>query len=61
MADADGATKFCDIEKVEAGLNELNPKPVRICLPFYPVLKVLNVLKVLPLCCLGEYGHFLWV
>lgn len=27
MADADGATKFCDIEKVEAGLNELNPKP----------------------------------
>lgn len=28
MADADGATKFCDIEKVEAGLNALNPKPV---------------------------------
>ncbi|KAK2828328.1 hypothetical protein Q5P01_019362 [Channa striata] len=27
MADADGATKFSDIEKVEAGLNELNPKP----------------------------------
>ncbi|XP_056262927.1 dolichyl-phosphate beta-glucosyltransferase [Pseudoliparis swirei] len=27
MADADGATKFCDIEKVEAGLNALNPKP----------------------------------
>ncbi|XP_040037948.1 dolichyl-phosphate beta-glucosyltransferase [Gasterosteus aculeatus] len=27
MADADGATKFADIEKVEAGLNALNPKP----------------------------------
>ncbi|XP_068457061.1 dolichyl-phosphate beta-glucosyltransferase [Clinocottus analis] len=27
MADADGATKFSDIEKVEAGLNALNPKP----------------------------------
>lgn len=28
MADADGATKFSDIEKLEAGLNDLNPKPV---------------------------------
>ena len=28
MADADGATKFSDIEKVEAGLKELNPGPV---------------------------------
>lgn len=27
MADADGATKFADLEKVEAGLKELNPKP----------------------------------
>lgn len=27
MADADGATKFCDIEKVEAGLNDLNSRP----------------------------------
>lgn len=27
MADADGATKFADIEKVEAGLNDLTPKP----------------------------------
>uniref|UniRef100_A0A4W6FQG2 Dolichyl-phosphate beta-glucosyltransferase n=1 Tax=Lates calcarifer TaxID=8187 RepID=A0A4W6FQG2_LATCA len=27
MADADGATKFADIDKVEAGLNDLNPKP----------------------------------
>ncbi|XP_070839046.1 dolichyl-phosphate beta-glucosyltransferase [Chaetodon trifascialis] len=27
MADADGATKFSDLDKVEAGLNELNPKP----------------------------------
>ncbi|XP_029925616.1 dolichyl-phosphate beta-glucosyltransferase [Myripristis murdjan] len=27
MADADGATKFADIEKVEAGLHDLNPKP----------------------------------
>nr|XP_057942950.1 dolichyl-phosphate beta-glucosyltransferase isoform X1 [Doryrhamphus excisus] len=27
MADADGATKFSDIEKVEAGLKDLNPKP----------------------------------
>lgn len=32
MADADGATKFPDLEKVEAGLNELKPKPV--CLHF---------------------------
>ncbi|KAM8897795.1 dolichyl-phosphate beta-glucosyltransferase [Spinachia spinachia] len=27
MADADGATKFADIEKVEAGLNALDPRP----------------------------------
>ncbi|XP_072230843.1 dolichyl-phosphate beta-glucosyltransferase [Leuresthes tenuis] len=27
MADADGATKFSDLEKVEAGLKELNPGP----------------------------------
>ncbi|XP_034540324.1 dolichyl-phosphate beta-glucosyltransferase [Notolabrus celidotus] len=27
MADADGATKFSDLDKVEAGLNELSPKP----------------------------------
>uniref|UniRef100_A0A3B4B0F5 Dolichyl-phosphate beta-glucosyltransferase n=1 Tax=Periophthalmus magnuspinnatus TaxID=409849 RepID=A0A3B4B0F5_9GOBI len=27
MADADGATKFCDIEKVETALNEINSKP----------------------------------
>lgn len=27
MADADGATKFSDIEKVETALNEINPKP----------------------------------
>ncbi|XP_066506485.1 dolichyl-phosphate beta-glucosyltransferase [Hoplias malabaricus] len=27
MADADGATKFADIEKVEAGLQNLSPKP----------------------------------
>lgn len=33
MADADGATKFPDLEKVEAGLRELNPKPV--CLSFF--------------------------
>lgn len=34
MADADGATKFSDIDKVEAGLNDLNPKPVRRCSVF---------------------------
>lgn len=28
MADADGATKFSDIEKVEAALCDLSPKPV---------------------------------
>ncbi|XP_051971730.1 dolichyl-phosphate beta-glucosyltransferase [Xyrauchen texanus] len=27
MADADGATKFADIEKVEAGLQSISPKP----------------------------------
>ncbi|CAL1572949.1 unnamed protein product [Knipowitschia caucasica] len=27
MADADGATKFCDIEKVENALNQIDPKP----------------------------------
>ncbi|XP_077361861.1 dolichyl-phosphate beta-glucosyltransferase isoform X1 [Festucalex cinctus] len=27
MADADGATKFADVEKVEAGLKDLSPKP----------------------------------
>uniref|UniRef100_A0A665VMT5 Dolichyl-phosphate beta-glucosyltransferase n=1 Tax=Echeneis naucrates TaxID=173247 RepID=A0A665VMT5_ECHNA len=27
MADADGATKFADLDKVEAGLKDLNPKP----------------------------------
>lgn len=31
MADADGATKFSDIDKVEAALRDLNPKPVRLC------------------------------
>lgn len=30
MADADGATKFADIEKVEEGLNNLRPWPVSI-------------------------------
>lgn len=28
MADADGATKFADIEKMESGLKDLQPKPV---------------------------------
>lgn len=28
MADADGATKFSDIEKIEAGLKNLHPGPV---------------------------------
>lgn len=28
MADADGATKFSDLEKVEAALWDLSPKPV---------------------------------
>ncbi|KAJ8275575.1 hypothetical protein COCON_G00073270 [Conger conger] len=27
MADADGATKFADLEKVEAGLQDISPKP----------------------------------
>lgn len=30
MADADGATKFADIAKVEAGLQNISPKPVSI-------------------------------
>ena len=30
MADADGATKFPDIEKLEKGLNDLQPWPVSI-------------------------------
>lgn len=32
MADADGATKFKDIEKVEKGLESLQPWPVRFYL-----------------------------
>lgn len=28
MADADGATKFPDVEKLEKGLNDLRPWPV---------------------------------
>jgi dolichyl-phosphate beta-glucosyltransferase len=28
MADADGATKFPDVEKLEKGLNDLQPWPV---------------------------------
>lgn len=32
MADADGATKFADIEKVEAALKALQPGPVSIAL-----------------------------
>lgn len=28
MADADGATKFSDVEKLERGLDELQPWPV---------------------------------
>lgn len=38
MADADGATKFSDIEKVEAGLNDLSPKPVWWCSFFFVVV-----------------------
>lgn len=30
MADADGATKFPDVEKLEKGLNDLQPWPVSI-------------------------------
>lgn len=29
MADADGATKFADVEKVEEGLQSISEKPVR--------------------------------
>lgn len=29
MADADGATKFEDLEKVETALKDISPKPVR--------------------------------
>lgn len=43
MADADGATKFCDIEKVEAGLNDLDPKPVWPCSDFV-LLSAIHVL-----------------
>lgn len=43
MADADGATKFADIDKVEAGLNDLNPKPVWLC----SVITVLSYIYVL--------------
>ncbi|XP_047234292.1 dolichyl-phosphate beta-glucosyltransferase isoform X2 [Girardinichthys multiradiatus] len=32
MADADGATKFSDIEKVEAGLKDLNPGPENLAI-----------------------------
>ncbi|MEQ2185505.1 dolichyl-phosphate beta-glucosyltransferase [Goodea atripinnis] len=35
MADADGATKFSDIEKVEAGLKDLNPGPVGFFFYFF--------------------------
>ncbi|CAB1316932.1 unnamed protein product, partial [Coregonus sp. 'balchen'] len=31
MADADGATKFADVEKVEAGLHNVNTKPNHDC------------------------------
>lgn len=30
MADADGATKFPDVEKLEKGLSDLRPWPVSI-------------------------------
>lgn len=30
MADADGATKFADIENVEEGLESIDEKPVRL-------------------------------
>lgn len=30
MADADGATRFADIEKLEKGLDGLQPWPVRV-------------------------------
>ncbi|XP_013858746.1 dolichyl-phosphate beta-glucosyltransferase [Austrofundulus limnaeus] len=32
MADADGATKFCDVEKVEAGLKNLNAGPENLAI-----------------------------
>ena len=41
MADADGATKFADFEKVEAALDAISPKPVgvgftrRCLIPFF--------------------------
>lgn len=34
MADADGATKFPDVEKLEKGLNDLQPWPVSIRIQF---------------------------
>lgn len=68
MADADGATKFSDIEKVEAGLNDLKPKPVWQCSLFI-LLSYMHVLMKVSYCesipknvyvYLGQYGNFLW-
>ena len=39
MADADGATRFSDIDKVEAGLKDIEPNPVSL----YPVVVVIVV------------------
>lgn len=53
MADADGATKFKDIEKVEKGLENLQPWPVRFYLatfsPFCWISKTINMFLFLSL------------
>lgn len=68
MADADGATKFSDIEKVEAALCDLSPKPVWLfCFVFLHLLIqdvrhcMENHTKNVSLnVYLGQHGDFLW-
>lgn len=45
MADADGATKFADVEKVEAGLHDVNIKPVSVMI-LASVVENINVISL---------------
>lgn len=60
MADADGATKFSDLDKVEAGLKDVNTNPVRLCFCCYlPSLITINF-SMPVFSHSGQHGHFLW-
>lgn len=50
MADADGATKFADIEKVEEGLKNLRPWPVSINSHAFTLIHMRTLMHKIDLC-----------